>query len=283
MHCKKEDFEYFGNEPNLSICNHIYEIDWLIAWVLIDKFHRLGYARGFVKGTIKFIPIWGWFFGLAGHIFLKRSFEKDKEIIEDKIKEYMTCTENSWIALYAEGTRYTKEKYETSLKFAKERNLEPLKHHLVPRGRGFATCIPILKKNNCKVMYNVQLSFAKDATNPPYLASLVVGKKLVAHVYIDRIPMEKVEPTFEYLYEIYKQKDALQDSFDKYGNFYEGRGLKVEEGYKMERRTCVLVNSICWLLFEAFMIFHYSMKMIEEDQVIKLTAIIVGVIGVCKS
>ncbi|XP_070509481.1 1-acyl-sn-glycerol-3-phosphate acyltransferase gamma-like [Chironomus tepperi] len=280
VHCKKEDYEFFGHENNLAIFNHIYEIDWLIAWILINRFRGLGYARGFVKNSIKFIPIWGWFFGLAGHIFLRRSFEKDKELIEDKISEYMTCTDNTWIVLMAEGTRFTKEKYETCLKFAQEKNIVPLKHHLIPRSKGFSTCIPILRKYNCPAVYNVQVSFNKGAENPPFLSSLVLGKKIIAHVYINRIPMENVEPTFEFLYDIFKEKDALQDSFNKYGNFYEGRGLKINDGYNEKPRTCLLVNTLCWVLLELFFILYQAYRMIEADRIQMLVVIGIATISI---
>ncbi len=61
----------------------------------------------------------------------------------------------------AEGTRFTKKKQEASNKFAVEHNLEPLKHHLIPRTKGFVTCLPILKKH-CPSVMNLQLAFDKD-------------------------------------------------------------------------------------------------------------------------
>lgn len=36
-----------------------------------------------------------------------------------------------------EGTRFTKEKYEASMQVAKEKGLPILKHHLLPRTKGF--------------------------------------------------------------------------------------------------------------------------------------------------
>ncbi|KAG5677568.1 hypothetical protein PVAND_007318 [Polypedilum vanderplanki] len=280
LHCTKEDFEYFGKEHNLAIFNHIYEIDWLIAWVLIDKFKGLGYARGFIKHTIKYIPLWGWFFGMAGHIFLKRSFDKDKVLIEKKISEYMKFpSKNCWIVLMAEGTRFTKEKYENCLKFAEERNIEPLKHHLIPRAKGFSTCVPILEKHGCPAIYNVQVSYDPRDENKPVLASLVMGKKIKTHVYIKRYPIKEVDPSFEFLYEIYKEKDALQDSMQKYGNFYEGRGLKKENGFTFKIRPRIFLNTLFWVLFEMLLIAYQAHKMIQNDQIMLLTGISVFIIS----
>jgi lysophosphatidic acid acyltransferase/lysophosphatidylinositol acyltransferase len=67
---------------------------------------------------------------------LARSFEKDKSIIETKVKDYSTNIPNNWLVLLAEGTRYSKEKHEVSNKFAIEKNYQPLKHHLIPRAKG---------------------------------------------------------------------------------------------------------------------------------------------------
>jgi lysophosphatidic acid acyltransferase/lysophosphatidylinositol acyltransferase len=48
--------------------------------------------------------------------------------------------------LFAEGTRFTEEKHEASLIFAKEKNLPLLKHHLTPRTKGFTTSIQFMRK-----------------------------------------------------------------------------------------------------------------------------------------
>lgn len=278
----KIDFRLLGKEHSLTVINHSYEIDFIILWLLIDKFKGLGSSRGFVKNEIKYIPIWGWFFGLAEHIFLQRSFEKDKQIIENKVRDYLTNIENNWLVLLAEGTRFSIEKHAVCEKFAKERNLEPLKHHLIPRSKGFAVTIPILKKHNCPMLYNVQLAFDKNAPNQATLGSLLRGQKIVAHVYIDRIPMEKVEPTFECLFNLYKEKDAMMESFNKFGNFFEGRKEKVHKGIKMEVRQPVKINSIFWIALIFFGIMYQAVQLILAGRIMFLLATSSSIISVCE-
>lgn len=41
------------------------------------------------------------------------------------------------LCLFAEGTRFTPEKHEVSKEFARSRGLPELKHHLIPRTKGF--------------------------------------------------------------------------------------------------------------------------------------------------
>lgn len=282
IYCKKEDYEKIGKEHNFTLINHSYEIDWLTGWLFIEKFGGLGCTRGFVKNSIKYIPICGWFFGFAEHVFLQRSFDKDQKVIEERLSEYMTYPNSTWIVVTAEGTRFTKVKHETSMKFAKEKNIEPYKHHLIPRPKGYATCIPILKKYNCPVVYNFQLAFDKDAKTAPTLGNLLMGKKVVAHVYLERIPMEKVDASFECLYNIYKEKDELQDSFHKYGNFYEGRGLPKVEGIKMKPRLPVLINTLFWMVVQLLVMAIWAIKLIQAERYILLISVNTTVVALCK-
>lgn len=98
LYCKPEDFKLLGKEHNFSLMNHCYEIDWLYGWAVIDRFATLGHSRGFIKNGIKYIPIAGWFFKLAEHIFLERDFEKDKEVIEKQIQYTLEINEPAWVS-----------------------------------------------------------------------------------------------------------------------------------------------------------------------------------------
>jgi lysophosphatidic acid acyltransferase / lysophosphatidylinositol acyltransferase len=40
--------------------------------------------------------------------------------------------------MFCEGTRFTKNKWEASMKVAREKGLKELKHHLLPRTKGFS-------------------------------------------------------------------------------------------------------------------------------------------------
>lgn len=40
--------------------------------------------------------------------------------------------------MFCEGTRFTKEKHEESMKVARQKGLLELKHHLLPRTKGFS-------------------------------------------------------------------------------------------------------------------------------------------------
>lgn len=60
--------------------------------------------------------------------------------------------------LYAEGTRFTKDKHEASLKFAQSKGLPELQEHLLPRTKGFSIGLPHFR-HNLAAVYNVQIAF----------------------------------------------------------------------------------------------------------------------------
>lgn len=64
--------------------------------------------------------------------------------------------------LNAEGTRFTPKKHEASVKFARERGMTELKHHLIPRSKGFTASLPYLKKK-CPCLLDIQLAFDPNA------------------------------------------------------------------------------------------------------------------------
>ena len=43
--------------------------------------------------------------------------------------------------MFCEGTRFTKEKHAESMKIAREKGLPELKHHLLPRTKGFSLLV----------------------------------------------------------------------------------------------------------------------------------------------
>lgn len=282
IYCKKDVFDILGKENHFALMNHSYEIDWLLGWLVIEKFGCLGNARGFVKNVIKYIPIAGWFFGFAEHIFLQRSFDKDKVVLEESIEDYLKYPDPVWMVMNAEGTRFTKEKHEASVKFALERNLVPLKHHLIPRSKGFITCVPFIKKYKNVSVLNLHLAFDRNAEVEPTLANLLRGKKVVAHVYIDRIPLDKVLPTDACLQEMYREKDDLQESFHNFGNFFEGRNEKPIEGIKMKPRLCVAVNTVFWFALNFAFMLYYATNLILAGRFVFLLSISSGVIALCK-
>lgn len=46
MHLEKpEDYGLIGKEHNITIMNHKYDIDWLMAWILAERLEMLGVSN----------------------------------------------------------------------------------------------------------------------------------------------------------------------------------------------------------------------------------------------
>ena len=106
---------------------------------------------------LKYVPTVGWAWALSDFIFLVRNWEKDKDTLTRGMAELASYPSAVWLLLFAEGTRLSPEKLELSQKFAKERNMHVLKHHLTPRSKGFVHMIKHLdtsKVNTCNLVAN---------------------------------------------------------------------------------------------------------------------------------
>lgn len=113
------------------------------------------------------------------------------------------------LLLYAEGTRFTPEKHEASQKFAHEKGLPVLKHHLTPRTKGFTASLPHLR-GKVGAIYDIQLAFKPTEIVKPTMTNLLLGEKVEAHMYINRIPLKDVpegdEAAAAWLHEVYQKK-----------------------------------------------------------------------------
>lgn len=116
VYVAEEDKKYLGNEHALLIMNHSYEVDWLFGWKFCDKINVLGNCKAYAKKVIQYIPTVGWNWKFAEFVFLERSFDKDKEIIEKQLNEVFNYPDPIWLLLNAEGTRFTPKKHEASVK-----------------------------------------------------------------------------------------------------------------------------------------------------------------------
>lgn len=284
VYISKEDFEKAGTEHSLLVMNHAYEVDWLFGWMFCEKIGVLGNCKAYAKKVISYIPTIGWNWKFAEFVFLERSFDKDKEIISTQLNEIFDYPDPVWLLLNAEGTRFTKTKHEASVKFAKERNMAVLNHHLIPRTKGFTASLKMLKKK-CDSIMDVQLVFSKDEKVEPTIINLLRGKSLTGHIYLRRIPMSEVpedeEAAGKWLHELFVRKDKLQTSFHKTGDFFKDTDIKPIEPIILKHRMAPLLNWISWMILAMLPILYLILSMILSGKILHI-AIGAGVIVACK-
>ncbi|XP_067643833.1 1-acyl-sn-glycerol-3-phosphate acyltransferase gamma-like isoform X2 [Eurosta solidaginis] len=252
--------QFSGKEHVLIVQNHSYEIDWLSGWMFADKVGVLGNCKAYAKKAISYVPIVGWAWKFAEFVFLERSYDKDSEIIDRQLKEVFAYPDPVWLLLNAEGTRFTAKKHAASIQFAEERGLTVLKHHLIPRTKGFTTSLPAMR-GRCTAIYDTNLAFKRDDKNSPTISTLLNGLPVDGYIYVRRIPLEKVptdeKAAAEWLHNLYREKDCVIDSFHTTGSFFETSGVKEVPEIVFKYRKCSLVNFVLWAIFTITVIVYY--------------------------
>lgn len=273
-----EDLKKVGTEHALLVMNHAYEVDWLFGWSFCEKFGVLGNCKAYAKKVISYIPTIGWSWKFAEFVFLERSFDKDKEIIKKQLNEIFDYPDPVWLLLNAEGTRFTKSKHEASVKFAQERGMAILNHHLIPRTKGFTASLPVLKKK-CASIMDIQLAFHANAKEAPTIISLLRGRPLDAHLYLRRIPMNEVPS--QWLHELFVRKDKLQTSFHNTGDFFKENDITPLKVIQLKPRLPSLINWVSWMIFAMLPILYLLLTLILSGKIMYIT-IGSGIMVACK-
>lgn len=299
--------KYLGNEHALLLMNHTYEIDWLVGWMLCEKVGVLGNCKAYAKKAISYIPAVGWAWKFAEFCFLDRSFDKDKEIIGRQISEIFDYPDSVWVSftvfatttanpfinsfsihlkllLNAEGTRFTEKKHEASVQFARERGMTELKHHLIPRTKGFIASLKPLKAK-CQSILDIQLAFKKSDTTEPTVGNLLHGRPVTGYMYVRRIDMNDVPAdetaAAEWMQELFRHKDRLQDSFHTHGDFFTGTGLPRIEPHVYAPTIGTIGNTIFWSIVTVTPIVYYLIKLLFSGELLYFS-LGVAIITVCK-
>lgn len=252
--------KYAGHEHVLLMMNHTYEIDWLMGWVWCDKSKVLGNCKAYAKKVIQYFPAVGWAWKFAEFVFLERSYDKDRIIIQRQISEIFDYPDPVWLLLNAEGTRFTEQKHEASIKFARERGMTELKHHLIPRTKGFTASLPVLKEK-CAAIYDIQIAFKKDDPVEPTVSNLLFGHSITGYMLVRRFPLSSVpadeNEAAEWLQNLFREKDKIQDSFHVHGDFFTSSGVPRVNCYLQKPRLSSLLNTAGWAIVTLTPMLYY--------------------------
>lgn len=268
LYIDKDDFEkYYGKEHAYLVMNHRYDVDWIVGWVFCERIRVLGNCKAYVKKSIQYVPTMGWAWKFSDIVFLERSWDKDREAIGVQVRELADYSDPIMLLLYAEGTRFTMEKHEASLAFAREKGLPQLKHHLTPRTRGFTCSIPHLR-GKVDAIYDVQLAFKENSKVKPTVTNMLLGKPLEAHMYLQRIPISDVPETddgaAQWLHNLYLKKDRMMESFLQTGDWFSESGVQRVDTFTLPRRYYSLINMVGWAVVILIPMIYYLTKLITS-------------------
>ncbi|KAL3883737.1 hypothetical protein ACJMK2_029971 [Sinanodonta woodiana] len=254
LYMDPEDRRHVGREHSMYICNHIYEIDWLMTWIIAQRYDVAGNTKVYAKSILKYVPILGWAWYFSETIFLKRNWEQDKVILSKSINDISTYPDGFWVTLllFPEGTRRTPEKHKQSQEIAKEKGYPILKHHLLPRTKGFALSVQHMK-GKIPAVYDCTVAFPPNEPEPT-LMDVIKGRKVLGHLRVKRYETDTLpdgeEELGNWLRQVYKEKDDALDQFYKTGKF-DLPAVRVPKNAKD------LVSFIFWSLLTCIPLFYY--------------------------
>ncbi|CAF1052840.1 unnamed protein product [Rotaria sp. Silwood1] len=285
LYIKPEDLEKVRKEHAIVIMNHKYDIDWLAGWIICQ---RLGIIKGSKivgKQSLKLVPIVGWCWIFTESIFLRRVWESDREtLVKDLRKVLANYPKNYFfnLLLFCEGTRFTEKKRLTSMKIAQEKGLPELKHHILPRTKGF-TLLLQGAENRIAAIYDLTIGFKENGAKPTLL-SILKGRSCQAEIFVKRIPVSEIPQDTEgcnnWVHELYQEKDKIYDYFVNHGTF-EGNGLPRIE---IQRNYYDLLIELAWILIIGVPSLIYFFKLLWISslliQLIFVALICIATIGV---
>nr|CAB3220647.1 1-acyl-sn-glycerol-3-phosphate acyltransferase delta-like [Phallusia mammillata] len=220
LYVRTRDLKYLGKEKAVVILNHKSQLDWITLWTVGNSFGVMENIKALAKQSLLFAPVIGPAFWLNEYILLKRNFSSDKDTLSNSVKNYSAFQYNFWLILFCEGTRFTPEKHKLSTEFARQKGLKPLKHHLMPRTKGFVSVVSGLRKA-VPAIYDMSVCFGGNKN--PTLSDLLKGISIRADVYLRRIPMEEVpedsEKCSEFVHTTYQEKDDLCEYYAQNDKF----------------------------------------------------------------
>lgn len=223
LYAKKEVAEHF-NKENIVICmNHKYDIDWMMGIVAAQNINVLDGVKVMFKNSLRYLPVFGFFWICTENIFLKRNWEEDSKTLIKSLSAVFEFPKDHFfnINIYAEGTRFTEEKHKASVEYAKSKGLPIYKHHLLPRIKGFNLLMQS-GRNTIKSIFDCTLVLKTDIGANPTIMMIKDGIPVKGKLYINRIPISEVPIDDEtkltkFLYDMYERKDKIFEELNETG------------------------------------------------------------------
>ncbi|XP_043692583.1 1-acyl-sn-glycerol-3-phosphate acyltransferase 2-like [Telopea speciosissima] len=245
-----ETLRFMGKEHALVVSNHRSDIDWLVGWVLAQRSGCLGSCLAVMKKSSKFLPVIGWSMWFSEYLFLERSWAKDESTLKSGLQRLKDYPLPFWLALFVEGTRFTKAKLLAAQEYAASTGSTIPRNVLIPRTKGFVSAVSNMR-SFVPAIYDVTVGIPKDQPSPTMLR-ILSGQPSLVHVHIKRHLMKELPETddavAQWCKDIFVAKDALLDKHLAENTF--GDEHRLDMGRPIKSLLVVLSWS-CILVFGA--------------------------------
>merc|ERR1712183_100282 len=272
----EETLATVNKQHSLWMLNHRYQVDWIALQMIGNYYGMIQNMKGVGKHSLLCLPIVGWTLYYNEFILVKRNFAQDKHIIERSMEALSTHKDPFALIVFCEGTRFTREKHEASVEFARKNNYSVLKHHLLPRTKGFHVLSQGMKSFVPRVFC---ATVCYQGNRDPTLVDLlnlkpIRGDMIIRSYPMDQIPSDEKE-CGDFVRKIYQEKDEMIDYYKANGKF----PLKTQEDLKdyktipITRGYGSLLILVGWVVY--FVLFGYIVNVYVD-----IAPIMYGVAGV---
>jgi lysocardiolipin and lysophospholipid acyltransferase len=207
------------DENVILMANHQQMADVPFLWNYAGTKGRVGDMKWIVKDALKYAPGLGVGMAFLEMVFVKRNWTEDREYIRRLFATFHEDRIPLWLMTFPEGTRFTPDKQDRNRKRATETGIEPFRHLLVPRIKGFVAAV-IGLRGYIDAVYDVTIGYEQGV---PTLWQFVEGLPKVAHMHVRSFPMaalpEADEALAAWLIARYREKDELLEGFYRDGRF----------------------------------------------------------------
>ncbi|KAI7856814.1 acyltransferase-domain-containing protein [Circinella umbellata] len=147
------------NESAIVISNHRSWTDFYLLHSVAIRRNMLSNCKYFVKDSIKWLPFFGWGMWLADFLFVRRDWMRDQRKIEATFSNIKRLKTPVWIMSFAEGTRFTHQKLKESQLYAGQQGYSIMHNVLLPRTRGFVTCVNVFRGSHVQYVYDFTIAY----------------------------------------------------------------------------------------------------------------------------
>ncbi|XP_071686608.1 1-acyl-sn-glycerol-3-phosphate acyltransferase 2-like [Rutidosis leptorrhynchoides] len=257
LYTDPETLKMMGKEHALVIANHKSDIDWLIGWVFAQRSGCLGSCLAVMKKSSKFLPVIGWSMWFSEYLFLERSWAKDESTLKSGLQRLKDYPQPFWLALFVEGTRFTKAKLLAAQEYASSMGLPVPRNVLIPRTKGFVTSVSEMR-SFAPAVIDMTVAIPRNST-PPTMLRLFKGQSSVIDVRVKRHLMkdlpESDEAVAQWCKDIFVAKDALLDKHKVDDAFTDSELVDIGRPLKS---LVVVVSWTCLLVFGTFKLLQWS-------------------------
>eukprot|EP00899_Mesostigma_viride_P011789 jgi/Mesvir1/20610/Mv14838-RA.1 len=217
----EETYKAMGNEHALMVCNHRSDVDWLVGWIVLERFGLLGATKAVVKSILVVLPVLGWSWWFSEYVSISRNWSHDESRLKRAFGRLASYPVPFVVVLFPEGTRFTQRKLVDAQEYARQQGMHVPENVLIPKSKGFVSSVQHLR-SFMPTLFDVTWVFPEDRPQPT-VNSLLNRKGGEMHVLVRRIELKNLpfedEEVAQYLRDLFVEKDAILKTHKAQGTF----------------------------------------------------------------